>query len=110
MENTPTPAAADRPALATPAPDPFAALEGHIEAVMPAHQAAWRGPVVDIYPTGAVVWMWDHYNTAVVTGPGRLPGTWAISTTDADGEVDDYEYPSGQLRPATAPVEFRSVS
>jgi hypothetical protein len=49
----------------------------------------------------------DHYNTAVVTGPGTEADHWAITTTDADGSVNEYEYMSAHLRPAVAPVEFR---
>jgi hypothetical protein len=87
--------------------DPFAVLAAHIASIKPATLAAWRGPVVRNYAAGAVVWMWDHYNTAVVTGPGRRADHWAITTTDADGSTSSYEYPSAQLRPAIAPVEFR---
>lgn len=87
--------------------DPFAAIDAHVEAIKPAHIEAWRGPVVRDYSPGDVVWMWDWYNTAIIEGPGRKPDHWAITTTDADGAASRYEYPSGQLRPASAPVEFR---
>lgn len=108
MENT-APEGALALTLYQPAPsvDPFAAIDAHIQAIAPAHQEAWRGPVVRAYEPGSVVWMWDHYNTAVVHGPGRRADTWDITTTDADGKVSRYEYPSGQLRPALAPVDFR---
>lgn len=87
--------------------DPFALVAAHIESIKPALQAAWRGPVVRNYKTGAVVWMWDHYNTAIIEGPGRHPDTWAITTADADGSESRFEYTSGSLRPAATPVEFR---
>lgn len=87
--------------------DPFDAIEIHIQQIGPAHKTAFRGPVVRDYQPGAIVWIWDHYNTATVTGPGSAPDTWAITTTDADGEVDAFEYKSAHLRPAAAPVEFR---
>lgn len=90
-----------------PATNPFAVIAAHIEAIKPAHQAAWRGPVVDSYPAGSLVWLWDHYNTAVVVGPGAESGSWLVSASDADGIVSTYEYPAGQLRPAAEPVEFR---
>lgn len=101
MENITTPRAAT-------APDPFAQVDAHIEAIKPAHQAAWLGPVVRDYQPGSVVWMWDHYNTARVVGPSaERDDHWQVVTTDADGSESSYEYPSGQLRPAIAPVEFR---
>jgi hypothetical protein len=101
MENITTPGGTSA------VPDLFAQVDAHIEAIRPAHQEAWRGPVVRDYQPGALVWLWDHYNTATVEGPGRRPDSWVVTTTDAEGEISKYEYPSGQLRPAAAPVEFR---
>lgn len=87
--------------------DGFALVDAHLESIKPAHQAAFDGPVVRDYAVGAIVWMWDHYNTAVIVGPGVKAGTWDITTTDADGSTSSYRYSSGQLRPAVEPVEFR---
>lgn len=84
----------------------IAALDAHTQAILTPHRAAWRGPVVTDYAVGAHVWMWDHYNTAVVEGPGTRPGTWRVVTQDADGKVSRYTYPSQQLRPALAPTTF----
>lgn len=87
--------------------DPFLLVDAHIAAITPAHQAAFRADVVHDYHTGDVVWMWDHYNTAVISGPGSRADSWAITTTDADGVESAYEYPSAQIRPASRVVEFR---
>lgn len=84
----------------------IAALDAHTESIQALHQAAWRGPVVTDYQVGDVVWMWDHYNTAVIERAGTEPGTWRIATQDADGTIDRYTYPAGQLRPALAPTVF----
>jgi len=81
-------------------------LNTHADAIQPLHRAAWRGPVVTSYATGSVVWMWDHYNTAVIIGPGIKSGTWRVETQDADGAINRYTYPSVQLRPALHPMVF----
>lgn len=82
------------------------ALLAHTDSIQAAHQAAWRGPVVTDYQPGAIVWMWDHYNTAVVEGVGSTPGTWRVTTQDADGSTSTYEYASRQLRPALEACVF----
>lgn len=84
----------------------IAALDAHTESIQALHRAAWRGPVVTDYQVGACVWMWDHYNTATITGRGPGASTWHIATQDADGTIDRYTYPAGQLRPALAPTVF----
>lgn len=86
--------------------DDTAALNAHADAIQPLHKAAWRGPVIADYAVGACVWMWDHYNTAEVLGPGVRPNTWKVRTQDADGTISHYTYPSGQLRPALHPMVF----
>lgn len=65
MENITAPREFAAPPALT-ASDPFALIDAHIEAIKPAHQEAWRGPVVRDYAIGSLVWMWDHYNTAIV--------------------------------------------
>jgi hypothetical protein len=87
--------------------NPFALTELHIEAIGPAHKTAFRGPVIRDYAVGALVWMWDHYNTATIEGPGRAEDSWKVITTDADGTMGRYEYPSAHLRPAQSAVDFR---
>lgn len=82
------------------------ALNAHTESIQALHRAAWHGPVVTDYATGATVWMWDHYNTATVEGPGKRPGSWRVVTQDADGTLSRFTYPAGQLRPALAPTVF----
>lgn len=84
-----------------------AAIDAHLAAMTPVHKAAFRLPAVHEYAVGTAVWMLDHYNTATVTGPGRIDGTWAVITTDADGSVSRFEYRATQLRPALAVCEFR---
>jgi len=81
-------------------------LNAHTAAIQPLHRAAWRGPVVTDYQVGACVWMWDHYNTAAIVGPGSRPGTWAVETQSADGAIDRFTYPVSQLRPALRPMVF----
>lgn len=83
-------------------------LEAHIAAIEAAHIAAFREPVWHQYQVGQVVWLYDHYNTGVILRevPGRQ-GTWQVSTTDANGEVTEYQHHSAWLRPAAASVEFR---
>lgn len=87
--------------------DPFAAIGAHIESIKSAHVAAFQGPVVGCYLVGATVWLYDHYNTAVVTGPSTRADSWTVTTWDADGVEDTYEYRANHLRPAAAPVQFR---
>lgn len=77
----------------------IAALDAHMQAIDGLHRAAFRGPAVDIYEPGATVWMYDHYNTALVEGAGRN-GTWRVTTADADGSVSSFEYEAAWLRPA----------
>lgn len=84
-----------------------ALMDAHLQAITPEHEAAFRGPVVPHYLDGAIVWMHDHYNTAIVQGPGAEPDTWAITTTDADGSTSTYEYESRDLRPAGRITQFR---
>jgi hypothetical protein len=95
--------------------EPFALIDAHISSIKAACQEAWRGPVVESYAAGSVVWMWDHYNTAVVLGMGHRRGsgdtdTWEIETWDADGERMVFEYEPSHLRPAVEPVQFRWAS
>lgn len=87
-----------------------AALSAHADAIQPLHLAAWRGPVVTDYQVGAVVWLWDHYNTATIVGPGSEPGTWLVSTPDADGEPEQFAYPATRIRPALKACVFTWAS
>lgn len=83
-----------------------AALFEHSEAILIPHGKAWNGPVRHDYQAGEVVWMWDHYNTAVIVGPGRNADTWRVTTQDADGSAHEYEYDAGSLRPAKGQCVF----
>lgn len=85
----------------------FAIVNAHIQSITPAHRTAFSGPVVRDYKVGDLVWMYDHYNTARIEGPGTAVDTWDIVTTDVDGTVNKYQYRSAHLRPAVASVEFR---
>lgn len=88
--------------------DPFALIEAHIAAITPAHRDAFAGPVARDYKPGDVVWLYDHYNTAVVRSHRAvIGGGWVVVTTDADGSTSTYDYPADRLRPAVTSVEFR---
>lgn len=85
----------------------LAALTAHSEAIIAPHTIAFKGPVVESYRVGDIVWMWDHYNTATIVGPSRkVDRDWIVSTTDADGSVSTYSYKAAWLRPAAAPSVF----
>lgn len=86
-----------------------AALDAHTAAIQPLHRAAWRGPVTD-YAVGSCVWMWDHYNTAAVVGPGSRPGNFVVETQSANGSIDRFTYPASHLRPALRPMVFTWVA
>jgi hypothetical protein len=84
----------------------LAALNEHQNTILVSHKAAWMGPVQLHYNVGDTVWLWDHYNTAVIQGPGTKLGTWAVTTQDADGSTSRYEYHVRQIRPATEAMVF----
>lgn len=84
----------------------IAALHAHAEAIQEPHAAAFQEPAVHDYARGAIVWMWDHYNTAIVQGPGEVPDTWFVVTKGADGRPCTYRYVSTWLRPAVEPRVF----
>lgn len=83
------------------------AIGNHLEAVREPWDTAFSGPIVHDYKPGDHVWLYDHYNTGVIVCevPGHQ-GTWRLTTTHADGDVSEFEYPASWLRPAAAPVVF----
>lgn len=82
------------------------ALTAHTEAIQAPHRAAFQLSVVEVYSPGDVVWMWDHYNTATVLRPSRVPGEWIVATSDADGSISEYSYKPEWLRPAVEACVF----
>lgn len=84
----------------------FDLVQAHIDRITPEHREAFRGPIPLTYAVGDLVWMWDHYNTAVVVtvvSGGRVK----VRTSDADGSTQTYDYKPAHLRPAARTVEFR---
>ncbi len=84
----------------------FSAIDAHIATITPAHRAAFQAAGQARYAAGAVVWVYDHYNTARVLLPS-IEGSWVVELTDADGATWRTVYEGVDLRPAAAPVEFR---
>jgi hypothetical protein len=82
------------------------ALAAHTEAIQEAHRTAFGLSVVEVYSPGAIVWMYDHYNTAIILRASRAPGEWIVSTSDADGSVSEYSYKPAWLRPAIEACVF----
>lgn len=78
----------------------MARFDEHMDNIREPHKAAFRQPARSHYGNGEFVWMYDHYNTAVVRSYNENTDEFLIVTTDADGSMSCYEYKTAWLRPA----------
>lgn len=91
-------------------------MERWQEHIKPLWEAAFwpHPPLVELkrdYNPGGIVWMYDHYNTAVIMGQVRSfdddgSNIYTVRTVDSDGSVHEYDYNIKQLRPADEPHVF----
>jgi hypothetical protein len=84
----------------------IAGFQAHSEAIFAPWRAAFQLLLTTDYQPGALVWMFDHYNTGVIVKAAAFPGQWVISTLDADGAASTLTYREGWLRPALSAHVF----
>ena len=90
-----------------------AEFQKHQEKITPLWNAAFRQAATLEYKPGDLVWLIDHYNTAVIVGPHVNDFTGAkslvnfdIETVDADGQVCRWTYAVEKLRLALEALQF----